>query len=84
MACAEGLKESRINEPSSIEEALASELAFASELAEEWKASANAKSITNGELHMGSCRIAANQLDASGYSKKSMTRMIKLSRFKHA
>ena len=35
LACAEGLKVSPINEPSSIEEALASELA------EEWKASAN-------------------------------------------
>ena len=37
LACAEGLEESQINEPSSIEEALASEHA------EEWKASANAE-----------------------------------------
>ena len=37
LACTEGLEESQINEPSSIEEA------FASDLAEEWKASSNAE-----------------------------------------
>ena len=37
LACTEGLEESQITEPSSIEEA------FASDLAGEWKASANAE-----------------------------------------